>query len=419
MQTNQTENQAPGWRALPRNVWAVGVTSFFMDVSSDMVNNILPLYLANVLGLPTSLIGLIEGVAEAAASLLKMFSGWFSDRIGARKWLAVLGYALSALSKPFFLFNLSWPLVAGARWADRVGKGIRTAPRDALVADSTPRHLHGLAFGIHRALDNAGAFIGLLIAYGVIVAIQRQGASLERATFNMLIWFSLVPALLAVLSLALGARDVAAVGEKRSAPKIGLRGLGGRFGMFLALVGLFTLGNSSDGFLVLRAQNLGVPVSGVLLILVLFNGVAALVSGPAGALSDKIGRRRLIVAGWLLYAAIYAGFGMASQAWHAWLLYGLYGVYYGLAQGNATALVADLVPAHLRGTAYGTYHAAIGILAFPSSLLAGILWQGVGGWAGWGASAPFYVGGGLALAAALGMAWFLPRVPHAASQTQP
>ena len=400
MQTTEVTPKS-GLRALPRNVWATGFTSFFMDVSSDMVNNILPLFLANVLGVPAGVIGMIEGVAEATASLLKMFSGWFSDKLGARKWLAVSGYAVSAISKPVFLVANSWGWVAGTRWADRVGKGIRTAPRDALIADSTPRELHGLAFGLNRALDNAGAMIGILVAAAIIYFNQRGGLELTRSTFNSVVWISLVPALLAVLSLAFGTKDVP-VTTQRDAPKIGLHGLGGRFLAFLAIVGLFTLGNSSDGFLVLRAQNLGLSVTGILLALALFNLMGAVVAGPAGALSDRVGRRKLILAGWVVYALIYLGFGLANAAWQIWVLYGLYGVYHGLAFGNATALVADLVPQEARGTAYGTYHAAIGLLAFPSSLMAGLLWQWMG------PAAPFYAGGILALLAAVALAFFLP-----------
>jgi MFS family permease len=212
-----------------------------------------------------------------------------------------------------------------------------------------------------------------------------------------------------VLSLAVGAREVAVKGQ-RLAPKFTLSGLGKPFLVFLTIVSVFTLGNSSDAFLVLRAQDLGVTVIGILLMLAMFNLIYSLVSTPAGALSDRIGRKRLIVGGWLVYAAIYLGFALAQAAWQAWLLYAVYGLYYGLAYGTANALVADLVPAELRGTAYGTYHAVIGILAFPASLIAGILWQGVGAWQGFGPSAPFLFGGCLALLAALLMVAWLPRV---------
>jgi MFS family permease len=394
---------------LPRNVWAVSLTSFFMDVSSEMVINILPLFLANVLGVQTSIIGLIEGLAEATASILKLFSGWLSDKLGGRKWLAVAGYGLSAIVKPFFYIASSWELIAAVRWGDRVGKGIRTAPRDALVADSVTKETRGLAFGFHRAMDTAGAMVGILIAILVVWLAQKNTLGLAKSTFQSVVLISLLPALLAVLSLAIGAKDVA-VKSKRAAPKFSLKSMGEPFIAFLVIVGIFTLGNSSDAFLVLRAQNLGITVTGILIMLAMFNLIYSLISTPAGSLSDRIGRQRLIIGGWLVYAVIYLGFALAQSAWQVWALYVAYGLYYGMAYGTANALVADLVPENLRGTAYGTYNAIIGILTFPASLIAGILWQGVGAWKGLGPSAPFFFGGTLALVAALLMAFWLPRV---------
>ncbi len=407
-ETTVDSTQRVSIRKLPRNVWAVGFTSFFMDISSEMVINILPLFLANVLGVQTSIIGLIEGIAEATASILKMFSGWLSDKLGGRKWLAVTGYALSALSKPFFYIAGTWGLVAGVRWADRVGKGIRTAPRDALVADSTPKEMRGLAFGFNRAMDKGGAMLGLLIAALVVWLVQKTTLDLTRSTFQTIVLISLVPAFLAVLSLAIGTQDVAVSGQ-RAAPKFSLRSMGKPFNIFLVIVSIFTLGNSSDGFLVLRAQNLGISVTGILVMLAVYNLVVTLVATPAGSLSDRVGRRRLIIGGWLVYAVIYLGFALAQSAWQVWLLYVAYGLYFGMAFGTANALVADLVPENLRGTAYGTYNAVIGLLAFPSSLIAGLLWQGVGGWHGFGPSAPFLFGGTLALIAALLMAFWMPK----------
>ena len=399
-------------KKLPRNVWAVGLTSFFMDISSEMVINILPLFLSNVLGVQTSIIGLIEGIAEATASLLKLFSGWLSDKLGGRKWLAVAGYGLSATAKPFFYIANSWGLIAGVRWVDRIGKGIRTAPRDALVADSVTKERRGLAFGFHRAMDTAGAMVGLLIAAAVVWLAQANNLSLSRGTFQSIVLLSLIPALLAVTSLAVGAKDVP-VTSQRAAPKFSLRSLGKPFNIFLVIVSIFTLGNSSDAFLVLRAQNLGLSVTGILAMLVVFNLVYSLVSTPAGRLSDRIDRRRLIIGGWLVYALIYLGFALARSGWQVWLLYVVYGLYYGMAYGTANALVADLVPENVRGTAYGTYHAVIGLLAFPSSLIAGILWQGLGGWAGFGPAAPFFFGSALAFLAALLMAFWMPKTIRA------
>jgi MFS family permease len=401
--------QKTGWRALPRNVWAVSLTSLFMDISSEMVLNILPLFLSNVLGVGTNIIGLIEGIAEATASLLKVFSGWLSDRLRARKWLAVTGYGISTLAKPFFYFANAWTAVLAVRWADRVGKGVRTAPRDALVADSIDEEQRGLAFGFHRAADTGGAMLGLLIALGVVWAAQSATAELGRRTFQIVVLASLVPAVLAVISLALGAEDVPITGQGER-PAITFKGLGKPFLVFMVIVGLFDLGNSSDAFLVLRAQERGLNVLGILGMLITFNLVYTLISTPAGSLSDRVERRRVIVGGWLAYAAIYFGFALAEASWHVWALYALYGVYYGLAYGTTKAMVADIVPAELRGTAYGTYNAVLGLLDFPASLIAGLLWQGVGAWKGFGPSAPFFFGAVLALVAAILMILWKPPV---------
>ncbi len=407
MSQREASESKSGLRGLPRNVWATSLTSFFMDISSEMVINILPLFLSGVLGVKTNIIGLIEGVAESTASLLKVFSGWLSDKLRARKWLAVGGYGLAALAKPFFYFANSWLAVAGVRWADRVGKGIRTSPRDALVADSISEDRRGLAFGFHRAADTGGAVLGLLIALAVVWLAQRGAGDLSRSTFQTVVLISLAPAFLAVLSLAIGAQDVP-VKETREAPHISFRGLGKRFALFMLIVGVFDLGNSADAFLVLRAKERGLSIIGVLGMLITFNLIYALVSTPAGSLSDRIDRRLVIIGGWLVYAAIYLGFALAGQGWHVWALYALYGLYYGLAYGTTKAMVADIVPVELRGTAYGTYNAVLGLLDFPASLIAGVLWQGVGAWGGFGASAPFFFGAAMALAAAVLMALVMP-----------
>lgn len=393
-----TPGSGAALRTLPRNVWIVTATSFLTDISSEMIINLLPLFLVNVLGARTAVVGLIEGIAESTASLLKIFSGWISDRIGKRKWPTVLGYGTSTAAKPFLYFVTSWWGVLAVRFADRVGKGIRTAPRDALVADSIGEEHRGLAFGLHRAGDTAGAMIGLLIALGVVWATQAGSVTLERATFQRVVLLSLIPAVMAVLVLALGAYDVP-VGERGSAPRLSLRGFDHRFQRFLIVVTLFTLGNSADAFLILRAQERGLSVLGVLGMLATFNLVYALVSGPAGALSDRVGRRRLIVGGWLVYGLLYLGFAVVGKGWQIWTLFALYGIYYGAVEGTAKAYVADVVTKDQRGTAYGAYNAAVGIAAFPASLIAGVLWQGVGGWQGFGPSAPFIFGAALALLA--------------------
>lgn len=396
-------------RTLPRNVWATSLTSFFMDISSEMVINLLPLFLANVLGLKTNLIGLIEGVAEATSSLLKIFSGWLSDRLRMRKGLAVAGYAISALAKPFFYMANSWGLVAAARWGDRVGKGIRTAPRDALIADSIKPAQRGLAFGFQRAADTAGAMCGLLVALGVVWLAQANTLALSADTFRTIVLISLIPAVLAVLALAVGAQETPVTGQ-RAAPKFAFRSLGWPFMAFMLIISLFELGNSSDAFLILRAQERGLSVTGVLGMLVTFNLIYTLISTPAGSLSDRIDRRWVIGGGWLAYAAIYLGFGLAQSGWQIWLLYAFYGLYYGLAYGTTKALIADLVPSIWLGTAYGTYNALMGVLDLLASVIAGVLWQGFGSWSGFGASAPFLFGAATALLAGLLLIFWLPRV---------
>ena len=385
---------------MPRNVWAVSLTSFFMDISSEMVINILPLFLSNVLGVKTNIIGIIEGVAETTSSLLKMFSGWFSDKIGGRKWLAVAGYGISAISKPFFYFANTWGWVAGARWGDRLGKGIRTAPRDALVADSIQEEQRGLAFGFHRAADTAGAMLGLMIALLVTWLLQREAILLSEKTFRTIVIISIVPAALAVLALAIGVKETVKKNQHQL-PKFAFKSLGKPFMTFMIIVAIFDLGNSSDAFLVLRAQERGLGILGILGMLISFNLIYTLISTPAGALSDKIGRRKIIIIGWLVYAAIYLGFALAKTGVHVWLLYIVYGFYYGMAYGTSKAMVADLVPETLRGTAYGTYNGVLGILDLPASIIAGVLWQGAGSWQGFGASAPFYFGAAMALLAAV------------------
>ena len=394
-------------RSLPRNVWAVSLTSFFMDISSEMVINLLPLFLSSVLGVRTNVIGLIEGVAEMTASLLKVFSGWLSDRLRARKWMAVAGYGISTLAKPFFYWANSWTAIGAVRWADRVGKGVRTAPRDALVADSIGEEQRGLAFGMHRAADTGGAVLGLIIALVAVWLSQAGGGSLQERTFRTIVLLSLIPAVLAVLSLALGARDVPVTGREEL-PRFAFKALGKPFVIFMVIVGLFDLGNSSDAFLILRAQERGLSVIGILAMLATFNLIYALVSTPAGSLSDRVGRRKVIVGGWLVYAAIYLGFALAGTGWQVWVLYAVYGLYYGLAYGTAKAMVADIVAPELRGTAYGSYNAMLGILDLPASVIAGLLWQGIGPWGGFGASAPFFFGAAMALVAAVAMLLWRP-----------
>jgi MFS family permease len=385
---------------LPRNVWIVTATSFLTDISSDMLANLIPFFLANVLGVGTAVIGLIDGIAETTASLMKLYSGWLSDKLNQRKWLTVIGYGLSALAKPFLYFANAWGWVLGVRFADRMGKGIRTAPRDALVAASIKEDQRGLAFGLHRAGDTAGAFTGILIAMIILWAAQANSSLLTRNTFQIIVLASIVPALLAVLVLAFGAREVV-IEKTTTAPTLSLKGMDRRFKIFLLVVILFTLGNSSDAFILLRGQERGLNMLQVMGMALTFNALYTLFAGPLGALSDRIGRRRLIIGGWIAYGLVYLGLALSQTGWQVWTLFAIYGLYYAATEGTAKALVADLVQPEQRGTAYGLYHAAVGLTAFPASLIAGLLWQGAFTWGGFGPAAPFYFGAGMAMLAGL------------------
>jgi MFS family permease len=400
------QNRDRTFFGMSRNVFFLGVVSFLTDVSSEMIFTLLPLFLLNVLRVGTPIIGLVEGIAEGTASLLKVGSGWLSDRLGRRKGLTLVGYSLSTLSKPFLYFATTWGAAGGVRFADRVGKGIRTSPRDALIADSAPPGEMGKSFGFHRGMDTAGAVVGLAVAALVVYLVQRGGLELTRDAFQTVVLVGVVPAFLAVLILALFVRERRAKGATSNGPaspddqghQLMTRGdMDVRFKFFLAIVVVFTLGNSSDAFLILRAQNIGFSVTEVLLLFVGFNVVYALASLPAGLVSDRLGRKGLIIAGWSIYALAYLGLGLASAAWQVWLLFALYGLYYGVAEGVSRAFVADLVPPEKRGTAYGLYHTAVGLSLLPASLIAGWLWHLIG------PEAPFYFGAGTAALAVLAM----------------
>ncbi|MBI2865016.1 MAG: MFS transporter [Chloroflexi bacterium] len=397
-----------------RNVFFLGLVSFLTDISSEMTLTILPLFLANVLGAPFGIIGAIEGIAESTSSLLKIASGWLSDRVGARKALTALGYGLSTVAKPFLIIasTAGWGMVLGVRVADRVGKGVRTAPRDALVADSSADRERGKNFGFHRAMDTGGAVVGLALAAGIAYLTQFRPDQLSVGTYQTLVGFGILPAVLAVLVILLFVREARGRAvQPQSSPShpsasasdagrrsLGFRSLDKRFQMFVVIATIFTLGNSSDAFLILRAQERGLSVVNILIMLVMFNIVYASVAVPAGMLSDRFGRRRVITTGWVVYVLIYLGFALATKsAWQVWVLFVVYGVYYGSTDGVAKALVADLVPPAQRGSAYGVYNAAVGLAVLPASLIAGFLWQTTNN-----PASPFYFGAALAgLAVAL------------------
>jgi MFS family permease len=381
-------------RRLHPNIWFLTIGSLLTDISSEMLTNLIPLFLYNVLGVQTSIIGLIDGIAETTASLVKIYSGVLSDRLGKRKLLTVAGYALSTISKPFLYFAVTWEWVLGVRFSDRVGKGIRTAPRDALLAGSAKTDQRGFAFGLHRAGDTAGAFVGLGIA-GLILWLTQAGvANLERRTFQIVVLASIIPAVLAVLVLALGVREVESeYRDNHNLPTLRWKSFDRRFRAFVIVVIIFTLGNSSDSFIILRGQNRGMSVLQIIGMLMTFNAVYALLAGPLGSLSDRVGRRKLMLAGWTIYGLVYLGFALSHTGAEIWILFGFYGIYYALTEGVAKALVADIVPQEQRGTAYGVFNAAIGFSALPASVIAGVLWQYIN------PSAPFIFGAGLSLLA--------------------
>jgi len=393
-----------GGLGLSPNIIFIGFISLLTDVSSELIFTLMPLFLANVLGAATVVIGLIEGVAESTASLMKLASGWLSDRLHNRKLLSFAGYALSSLSKPFMLIASAWQPIMAIRFADRLGKGIRAAPRDALVGDSVDEDNRGKAYGFHKAMDTSGAAIGLSLAALVVFLMQRDVVNLQVDTYHWMIMLGIIPAFLALIFFIFikepPKKPLTACNAPAATGRPAGR-LGKKFYIFITIMFLFTLGNSSDAFIVLRAQDLGNSVFLISLMLIMFNVIYALFSLPAGILSDKLGRRSVIIAGWAIYAVVYLGLALAKQGWMIWVLYALYGLYYGLTQGVYRALVCDLVPEDLRGTAFGVFNGVVGITLLPASLIAGWLWQSIG------SAAPFYFGAILSGLSAIGLIVFV------------
>ncbi|HEX9565349.1 MAG TPA: MFS transporter [Gemmatimonadaceae bacterium] len=381
---------------LPRTVIALGAVSLLTDASSEMIYPLLPVFLTTVLGAGPIAIGAIEGAAESVAALLKLASGWWSDRLPRRKPLVVAGYGLASIARPLIGLAQSVPQVAAIRLIDRVGKGIRGSPRDALIADAVDSGMRGRAFGFHRAGDHLGAVIGPVVAW----ALLSWGGLSLRTVFLL----AGVPAALAVVTLLVGVRESARPSRAVEArPGLSRGGLGRRFWAYLGVLLVFTLGNSTDALLILRAMELGVSQAFVLLLWAMLHVVKSAASTPGGVLSDRVGRRPLIIGGWMVYALVYLGFAGATQAWHAWALFAVYGVYFGMTEGVEKALVADLVPAGVRGTAFGWYNLTIGLAAFPASLIFGALWQV------FGAPVAFTTGAALAILAAVGLAGMFRR----------
>ncbi|HSE17885.1 MAG TPA: MFS transporter [Pyrinomonadaceae bacterium] len=384
---------------MPRNVFAIGLVSLLNDASSEIIYPLLPIFLASSLGASARAIGTIEGLAESISSLLKLFAGYLSDRLAKRKLLVVAGYSVASLARPLLAFAQTWTQVLAIRLTDRIGKGVRTAPRDAMIADTVRVEQRGLAFGFHRAMDHGGAVIGPLVGYLLVILFVANAKSPTTSEFSKIFLAASVPALLAVLvaiffmrespvssaSLEAGASaplsprsstiNNKAASSRRTPKKLSLRGFDSNFKRFLLVLALFTLSNSSDSFLILRAMDSGVSVALVPLLWAAHHGMKVLSSLLGGDLSDRLGRKRLIVAGWILYAAVYAGFAFATHQASLWILFLVYGIYFGLAEGAEKALVADLVRPEQRGTAYGLYNLAFGVTVFPASFLMGMIWD--------------------------------------------
>jgi MFS family permease len=355
-----------------RTIFFLGLVSLFTDISSEMIYPLLPVFLISVLGVGPVFVGLVEGVAEATASFFKLFSGWISDRQQKRKFLVVSGYTLSTLTRPLVAVATAGWHVLFIRFLDRVGKGIRTSPRDALIADSSPGSEHGKAFGFQRALDHTGAVIGPLIAFFLLTFVTQQ--------YRTLFLLAYVPGIIALTLLILGVKErkAAQPGPSLQPVQLTLRPFDRRFKIFLLIIILFSLGNSSDAFLILKAKEAGVSVSLLPLLWMVLHISKSLSATPGGILSDRYGRRKMIIAGWILYCGVYFGFASAQTSEMVWLLFAVYGLFYGSTEGGERALVANLVAPHLRGTAYGLYHFSIGLSTLPASLLMGLLWEAAG-----------------------------------------
>ncbi len=386
---------------LPAIVRALALVSLLTDAASEMIYPLMPVFLTSVLGASPAMLGVVEWAAQSTAALGRLASGWWSDRVGRYTPLVLAGYVLATVTRPFIgIAQTAWQ-VFGLRVVDRVGKGIRGAPRDALLANSVAPGIRGRAFGFHRAADNLGAVIGPVMAW---VLLQQLHLNL-RTVFVL----SVIPGLLAVLTILIAVRDPVsgALETPASEPVPHATGSGARsaestivpmprrFWAVLGVLLLFTLGNSSDAFLLLRAQQLGVPIAMLPLLWSAHHVVKSLASVPGGALSDRIGRRAVLLSGWGVYGLVYAGFALASSALHAWLLFLVYGLYFGLVEGTEKALIADLAPASRRGTAFGWHSATIGVAALPASMLLGAVWSARG------PAAAFGVGAALALTAML------------------
>lgn len=352
----------------PENIFYLGLVSFFTDFSSEMIYPLLPVFLTGVLKAPISFVGIVEGVAESTASILKLFFGWISDKYNKRKIFVSTGYTISSIIRPLVTFAVYPWHVLFIRFADRVGKGIRTAPRDALIADTCNEFEKGKAFGFNRTMDHAGAVIGPLVAFILLKYLTGD----YRIVFGL----SFIPAIIVIFIVLFLVRERKREIECASnGVKLSLKLFEKNFKVYLFIIFLFTLGNSSDAFLILRASKLGVPGELLPVMWIVLHLVKMASSTPGGSLSDKLGRKKIIVSGWIIYSLTYLGFALVKAPLHIWILFAFYGFFFGLTEAAEKAFVCDLVKPELRGSAYGMYNFVIGIGALPSSVIMGLLWQ--------------------------------------------
>jgi MFS family permease len=376
---------------LHRNIIILGLVSLFTDISSEMIYPLVPLYLTTVMGASPAILGIIEGIAESLASVLKIASGNISDRLNKRKLLAVIGYGLSGIGKLLFIVATNWTGILAGRVSDRFGKGIRTAPRDALIAESCDSGSRGKAFGLHKAMDTFGAVIGILLAYWLFTRLQGD--------YITVFWLSVIPAAIGVL-LLFAVNDICKSDKGTiKQMRFSWHALDKRLQYFIGISFLFNLGNSSNQFLLVKAGSAGYSPQAVILLYLLMNVSYFLISYPAGRLSDRVGRRALLILGYLVYGLVYIGFALANNSVAHLLLFGIYGLYTGLTQGVEKAFLADVASEHQRASVYGLHALVVGVALLPASVIAGMLWDM------YGAAAPFWFGGftGLASAAAI---WF-------------
>lgn len=380
---------------LNSGVVTLGWVSFLSDVASDMIFPLLPDFLTRTLKAGPAAVGAIEGVAEATSSLMKMVSGWLSDRVPRRKPLIVAGYSIAALARPLIGLAASWTQVLVIRFTDRIGKGIRTSPRDALLADLVPPEKRGRAFGLQRAMDNAGAVVGPLLAAALLKFFFED----ERSIFLL----AAIPGLATVALLVFAVKEPPKTRRDPAAPRAASAPLPRRLRIAIGIFVVFTLASSTDAFLILRASDAGVALWQLPLLWAFFNGVKAAAGVPGGALADRLGRVPAIIAGWMVYAVSYVGFSFVSSPAPMWAWMGFYALFYAMTEGAERALVADLAPARLRGKAFGAFHASVGFASLPASILFGLWWKA------FGPRGAFLIGAGIAIVAAAALLVFRSR----------